>query len=67
MKMVEKHFNSITAENEMKPESLLVDLNNYKVSVADEYISFAQSKNFDVRGHTLLWHNQTPDWFFQRY
>ncbi|CEP78624.1 endo-1,4-beta-xylanase [Defluviitoga tunisiensis] len=65
MKMVEKHFNSITAENEMKPESLLVDLNSYKFSVADEYISFAQSKNFDVRGHTLLWHNQTPDWFFK--
>jgi len=65
MKMIEKHFNSITAENEMKPESLLVSLGNYKFSVADEYINVAQEKGFKVRGHTLVWHSQTPDWFFK--
>ena len=44
MEMVEKHFNSITAENEMKPESLLTGLGQYKFSVADEYVNFAQGK-----------------------
>jgi len=65
MEMVEKHFNSITAENEMKPESLLTGLGQYKFSVADEYVNFAQEKGIGVRGHTLVWHSQTPFWFFE--
>lgn len=65
MEMVEKHFNSITAENEMKPESLLNSLGQYKFSVADEYVNFAQEKGIEVRGHTLVWHSQTPSWFFE--
>ncbi|MEJ5229466.1 MAG: endo-1,4-beta-xylanase, partial [Pseudothermotoga sp.] len=63
--LVLKHFNSITAENEMKPESLLVAPGRYNFSQADLYIKFAQENNLVVRGHTLIWHSQTPDWFFR--
>lgn len=65
MKMVENHFNSITAENEMKPESILMNLGSYDFSVADEYIEYAKEKGIKVRGHTLVWHSQTPEWFFK--
>ncbi|MGQ9856552.1 MAG: endo-1,4-beta-xylanase [Fervidobacterium sp.] len=63
--LVLKHFNSITAENEMKPESLLVAPGKYDFSQADQYIKFAEENNLAIRGHTLIWHSQTPDWFFR--
>ncbi len=67
--LVVKHFNSITAENEMKPESILrIDENGnitYDFRQADEFIEFAQENGISVRGHTLIWHSQTPDWFFK--
>ena len=67
--LVVKHFNSITAENEMKPESILrMDENGnitYDFRQADEFIKFAQEYGISVRGHTLVWHSQTPDWFFR--
>ncbi|WAM33191.1 endo-1,4-beta-xylanase [Caldicellulosiruptor morganii] len=64
-KMVLKHFNSITAGNEMKPSELLISENNYNFSKADEFVNFATSNNIAIRGHTLVWHEQTPDWFFK--
>ncbi|WAM33660.1 glycoside hydrolase family 48 protein [Caldicellulosiruptor morganii] len=68
-RMVLKHFNSITAENEMKPESLLAGQTStglsYRFSTADTFVNFANTNNIGIRGHTLVWHNQTPDWFFR--
>jgi endo-1,4-beta-xylanase len=31
-------------------------------SDADTLVSFAEQHGQLVRGHTLLWHNQLPDW-----
>jgi len=62
--LIKKHFNSITAENEMKPESIQRYEGSFYFSVADEYLAFAQKNNIAVRGHTLVWHQQTPYWFF---
>nr|pir cellulase (EC 3.2.1.4) / cellulose 1,4-beta-cellobiosidase (EC 3.2.1.91) - Caldocellum saccharolyticum (fragments) [Caldicellulosiruptor saccharolyticus] len=68
-RMVLKHFNSITAENEMKPESLLAGQTStglsYRFSTADAFVDFASTNKIGIRGHTLVWHNQTPDWFFK--
>lgn len=67
-RMVLKHFNSITAENEMKPESLLAGQTstglNYRFSTADTFVDFANTNNIGIRGHTLVWHSQTPDLVF---
>lgn len=59
------HFNSITAENEMKFESLhpLEDIYNFKL--ADQLVAFARKHHMAMRGHTLVWHNQTTDWLFE--
>ncbi|MHA7966542.1 endo-1,4-beta-xylanase [Paenibacillus sp. CAU 1782] len=60
-----RHFNSLTAENEMKFESLHPEENRYTFQHGDQLIAFAREHGMDVRGHTLVWHNQTPDWVFK--
>ena len=60
-----KQFSSITAENIMKPQSLSPAEGIYNFTDADALIAFAEANGIAVRGHTLLWHRQTPDYFFQ--
>lgn len=68
--MVLKEFNSITMENEMKPNATLVQSGstntNVKVSLnqAAKILDFCSKNNIAVRGHVLVWHGQTPTWFF---
>ncbi len=61
---VARHFNSLTAENAMKPSSVLRPGFQYDFTVADRIVRFAREHGMKVRGHTLVWHNQTPEWFF---
>ncbi|WPX09394.1 endo-1,4-beta-xylanase [Anaerocellum danielii] len=63
--LIKRHFNSITAENEMKPEALEPFEGTFSFSIADEYLDFCKKNNIAIRGHTLVWHQQTPSWFFQ--
>lgn len=60
-----KQFSSITAENLMKPEALSPTEGTYTFEAADALIDFAQANNLQVRGHALLWHRATPDYFFE--
>jgi endo-1,4-beta-xylanase len=59
-----KHFNSITAENEMKFDALEPTENSFTYTTADRIVSFAQTNNMKVRGHALVWHRQNPSWVF---
>lgn len=59
-------FSQLEPENEMKfapihprPDS---DPQPYNFSGADALVAFARDHNLFVRGHTLVWHKQTPDW-----
>lgn len=63
--LIKKHFNSVTAENVMKPETTQPARGKFDFSQADELVDFAENNNMKVRGHTLVWYNQTPDWFFE--
>ena len=62
-----KHFNVVAAENEMKPENMLPGNSgsSYSWTVADELVNYAKANNKKVRGHVLIWHAQTPNWFFE--
>ncbi|OAS89220.1 MULTISPECIES: endo-1,4-beta-xylanase [Metabacillus] len=62
--LLTKHFNSITAENDMKPENLQPEENKFTFEKADQFVAFAEEHKMKMRGHTLVWHNQTPDWMF---
>ncbi|WP_054023630.1 endo-1,4-beta-xylanase [Bacillus sp. FJAT-28004] len=59
------HFNSLTAENEMKFERLHPAEHQYTFEDADRLMNFAKVNGMQVRGHTLVWHNQTPAWVFE--
>ncbi|GAB6927754.1 endo-1,4-beta-xylanase [Paenibacillus sp. JCM 10914] len=59
------HFNSITAENEMKFVSVHPLEDTYAFAEADALAAFARKHGMKMRGHTLVWHNQTTDWLFE--
>jgi endo-1,4-beta-xylanase len=65
-----KHFNSITAENAMKPDTIWPNAPGSTTQPAaspnfvpaDVLVTFATNNNIQLRGHTLLWHQTTPSW-----
>lgn len=59
-----KHFNAVSPENDMKPEVIHPNPNTWNFSGADAYIEFGKKNNMWILGHTLCWHNQTPDFFW---
>ena len=58
--MVKKHFNSMTAENAMKPASIIRPDGSFDFTQADRIVAFAQENGMKMRGHTLVWHGSTP-------
>ncbi|WP_081779938.1 endo-1,4-beta-xylanase [Butyrivibrio proteoclasticus] len=79
-KLLTEQFNSFTCENDMKPMYYLdkaankADPEKYNLCPAltfenaIPYLEFAKENGIAMRGHTLVWHNQTPKWFFcERY
>jgi endo-1,4-beta-xylanase len=61
-----KHFNQITGENHMKVEAWYDDERAFRMHPeAITLMDFAQANDLRVYGHVLLWHSQTPAWFFQ--
>ncbi|MDO5558087.1 MAG: endo-1,4-beta-xylanase [Oscillospiraceae bacterium] len=66
-----KEFNSITFENELKPDATMNKSassgTNIGVSLssAASILNFCSDNGIGVRGHTLVWHSQTPQWVFK--
>lgn len=62
--LIKQQFNSITPENAMKMGPIHPEENRYNWQDADAIVAFGQKNGILVRGHTLCWHSQTPNWFF---
>jgi endo-1,4-beta-xylanase len=60
--VVERHFSQISAENIMKTSYLQPTANQFDFTDADALMDYAQSFNATVHGHTLVWHQQLPQW-----
>ena len=70
--LILSQFNSVTMENDMKPDylfsrpksleagELVVDFKPNMITLLD----WAKENNMAVRGHTLVWYSQTPEWIF---
>jgi endo-1,4-beta-xylanase len=62
--IVVKQFNSITPENVMKAALINPQPGVYNWGPADDYVAFGLKNKMFIIGHTLVWHNQVPAWFF---
>ena len=62
--LVRKHYNAITPENAGKPESVQPREGEFTFAQLDQLLDFADANDVDVYGHVLVWHSQTPAWFF---
>lgn len=90
LSLLKQQYNSITLENEMKPDALLGNSarlisvseaknrgyyipDSYKesyvpqinFSTVDEVMKICYQNGLKMRAHTLVWHSQTPTWFFR--
>ena len=57
-----EYFGMVTPENAMKFGPLHPEPDRYDFADADLIVDFAQAQGMQVRGHTLVWHNQLPGW-----
>jgi endo-1,4-beta-xylanase len=55
-------FNLVTAENCMKWDALEPSQNNFNWTEADKLMNWAKANNYQVHGHTFVWHSQAPGW-----
>ena len=62
--IVFKQFNTITAENVLKAGPINPDPGIFNFGPADAFVEFGEKNDLFIVGHTLVWHNQTPAWFF---
>ncbi|MBN2163361.1 MAG: endo-1,4-beta-xylanase [Pontiellaceae bacterium] len=63
--LLEKEFNCVTSENLMKPASLQPERGRFTFDQADRFVKMAKQMDLAVVGHVLVWHSQTPRWFFE--
>jgi endo-1,4-beta-xylanase len=60
--IVAGQFSVVTPGNEMKWQVVEPTQGTFDWSGADRLVTFAEQHGQLVRGHTLLWHSQLPDW-----
>ena len=73
-RITKDNFNSVTAENEAKPEQVLdqkacqalADKSEVAITMKpfEKIYDFAAANGIGVRHHTFVWYSQTPSWFF---
>ena len=62
-----KEFNSITAENCMKPGEIHPQPGVWNFTQADAIADFCRANGIKMRGHCLVWHSQFANWMFNKY
>lgn len=62
--LLQKHFNLLVPGNAMKWDALRPNEATFNFTRADAIANYARSHGLRMRGHTLLWHSQTPAWVF---
>ena len=60
-----RHFDAFTPENSLKPDALQRTEGQFTFADGDRLVALAEQCGATPIGHVLVWHEQTPAWFFQ--
>jgi endo-1,4-beta-xylanase len=60
--VVEREFNYLTAEYQMKWSSIEPFAGSSTFGAGDAIVDYARSQRMQVKGHALVWHGATPSW-----
>ncbi|GGU50242.1 non-reducing end alpha-L-arabinofuranosidase family hydrolase [Streptomyces violascens] len=60
--ILDREFNMITPENEMKWDAIEPSRGKFNFGPADQIVNHAQAHGQRMRGHTTVWHSQLPGW-----
>ena len=63
--IIKKDFNSITAENDMKPQPTEPAYGQFNWENADKIANFCRGNGIKLRGHCLMWHAQIGEWMYK--
>lgn len=64
--LLARHFDTVTPGNALKWDATEPAEGRFIWAQADPLIAYAQAHDMAIRGHTLVWHQQTPAWVFTR-
>lgn len=64
IKLICEQFNAVSPESVLKPEYIHPTPDTWDFEPGDAYCKFAADHGLKALGHTLMWHNQTPDFFW---
>lgn len=64
IRIINRHFNSITAENCMKCGPIEPEEGKFNFKLPDQFVEFGIQNKMFIVGHCLVWHSQAPKWFF---
>ncbi|HYN93965.1 MAG TPA: endo-1,4-beta-xylanase [Pilimelia sp.] len=62
--LLNRHFSSVTPGNSLKWDATEPAAGSFRFTDADAAVNFAVANGLEIRGHTLIWHQQTPSWVF---
>ncbi len=65
--LILKEFNSVTAENCMKPGEIHPAPGVWNFEKADAIANFCRANGIKMRGHNLVWHSQFANWMFEKH
>ncbi|QNP68560.1 endo-1,4-beta-xylanase [Streptomyces roseirectus] len=60
--LLNREFNQVTAENEMKWQTVEPSRGSFNFGPGDRIANQATSHGQRLRGHTMVWHSQLPGW-----
>ena len=65
LRLIKENFTVVTPENCMKPGPVHPEADTWNFQRPDALVKWCQDNDIAIHGHTLVWHGQTGNWFFQ--